>query len=77
MPKHTGPLVLLFVDLTAEYDHILRLFRVLEFRKGAKILVYILRKLYDGTTAYISGTKVRFDFLTAFLQGGLEIIILI
>ena len=61
--KHTGPLVLIFVDLTAAYDHIPRdfLFRVLEFRTGAKLLVYILRKLYDGTTAYFSGTKVVFD----------------
>ena len=72
--KHTGPLVLIFVDLTAAYDHIPRefLFRVLEFRTGAKILIYILRKLYDGTTAYISGTKVRFDLLIGCRQGGLE-----
>ena len=72
--KHTGPLVLIFVDLTAAYDHIPRdfLFRVLEFRTGAKLLVYILRKLYDGTTAYISGTKVRFDLLIGCRQGGLE-----
>ena len=72
--KHSEPLVLLFVDLTAAYDHIPRdfLFRVLEFRTGAKILVYILRKLYDGTTAYISGTKARFDLLTGCRQGGLE-----
>ena len=72
--KHAGPLVLTFVDLTAAYDHIPRdfLFRVLEFRTGAKILVYILRKLYDGTTAYISGTKVHFDILTGCRQGGLE-----
>ena len=54
-----------FVDLTAVYDHIPRefLFRVLEFRTGAKFLAYILRKLYDGTKAYIAGTKVRFDLL--------------
>ena len=72
--KHTGPLVLIFVDLTAAYDHIPRefLFRVVEFRTGAKILVYILRKLYDGTKAYISGTKVRFDLLVGCRQGGLE-----
>jgi len=72
--KHSGPLVLIFVDLTAAYDHIPRefLFRVLEFRTGAKILVYILRKLYDGTTAIISGTKVRFDLLIGCRQGGLE-----
>ena len=72
--KHSGPLVLIFVDLTAAYDHIPRefLFRVLEFRTGAKILVYILRKLYDGTTAYISGTKTFFDILVGCRQGGLE-----
>ena len=72
--KHSGPLVLVFVDLTAAYDHIPRefLFRVLEFRTGAKILVYILRKLYDGTKAYISGTKTHFDILVGCRQGGLE-----
>ena len=55
------------------YDHIPRefLFRVLEFRTGAKILIYILQKLYDGT-AIISGTKVRFDLLIGCRQGGLE-----
>ena len=53
--KHAGPLVLVFIDLTAANDHIPRLFlfRVLEFRTGAKILTCILRKLYDGTTAII------------------------
>ena len=72
--KHSGPLVLVFVDLTAAYDHIPRefLFRVLEFRTGAKILVYILRKLYDGTKAYIAGTKTKFDILIGCRQGGLE-----
>ena len=72
--KHAGPLVLVFVDLTAAYDHIPRdfLFRVLELRTGAKLLVYILRKLYDGTTAYVSGTKVKFDILSGCRQGGLE-----
>ena len=72
--KHAGPLVLVFVDLTAAYDHIPRefLFRILEFRTGAKILVYILRKLYDGTTAFISGTKTHFDILVGCRQGGLE-----
>ena len=74
LQKHTGPLVLIFVDLTAAYDHIPRefLFRVLEFRTGAKILTYILRKLYDGTKAYISGTKTTFDILVGCRQGGLE-----
>ena len=66
--------MLVFVDLTAAYDHIPRefLFRILEFRTGAKILVYILRKLYDGTTAFISGTKTHFDILVGCRQGGLE-----
>ena len=39
---------------------------------GAKILVYILQKLYDGTKAYIVETKVRFDLLVGCHQGGLE-----
>ena len=45
--KHAGPLVLVFIDLTAAYDHIPTefLFRVLEFRTCAKLLVYIIRKL--------------------------------
>ena len=66
--------MLIFVDLTAAYDHIPRefLFRVLEFRTGAKILIYILRKLYDGTTAYIAGTKTHFNLLVGCRQGGLE-----
>ena len=33
---------------------------------------YILRKLYDGTTAYIAGTKTYFDLLVGCRQGGLE-----
>ena len=63
--NHTGPHVLIFVDLSVVNDHIPRefLFRVLKFRTGAQILVYILRKLYDGIKANISGTKVRFDLL--------------
>ena len=72
--KHTGPLILVFIDLTAAYDHIPRefLFRVLEFRTGAKVLVYILRKLYEGTTAMVCGSKVKFDILIGCRQGGLE-----
>ena len=31
--------------------------------------MYILRKLYDGTKAYIAGTKVRFDLLVGCRQG--------
>ena len=72
--KHAGPFVLVFIDLTAAYDHIPRefLFRVLEFRTGAKVLIYILRKLYEGTTAVICGSKTKFDILVGCRQGGLE-----
>ena len=45
---------------------------MLEFRTGAKVLVYILRKLYDGTTAMVCGSKVKFDFLVGCRKGGLE-----
>ena len=63
-----------FVDLTAAYDHIPRkcIFSVLNFRTGANVLIYILRKLYDGTTGCITGTKERFDILCGCRQGGLE-----
>ena len=39
--KHAGPLVLVFIDLTAAYNHIPRdfLFRLLEFRTCAKVLI--------------------------------------
>ena len=63
--KHAGPLVLVFIDLTAAYDHIPRefLFRVLEFRPGAKILTYILRKLYDGTVLQPLSQAVKFSLI--------------
>ena len=44
----------------------------MEFRTGAKVLIYILRKLYDGTTVIISGSKVQFDILVGCRQDGLE-----
>ena len=60
-----GPFDLVFIDLTAAYDHISREFLF-------RVLIYILRKLYDGITAAICGSKVKFDILIGFCQGGLE-----
>ena len=67
-------LVAIFIDLTAAYDHIPRdfLFRVLSFRTGAHLLIKILQKIYEGTTAYIAGSKIKFDILVGCRQGGLE-----
>ena len=72
--KHDGMLVAIFIDLTAAYDHIPRdfLFRVLSFRTGAKLLIKLLKKIYEGTTAYIAGSKIKFDILVGCRQGGLE-----
>ena len=72
--KYDGLLVATFVDLTAAYDHIPRdfLFRVLSFRTGAKLLVNLLCKMYQGTTAAITGCKYKFDVLVGCRQGGLE-----
>ena len=72
--KHEGLLVTIFVDLTAAYDHIPRdfLFQVLTFRTGANFIILLLQKIYEHTTAYISGTKAKFDILIGCRQGGLE-----
>ena len=72
--KHSGMLIATFIDLTAAYDHIPRdfLFRVLEFRTGAQFLVHLLSELYHDTTAYISGTKTKFNVNIGCRQGGLE-----
>ena len=69
--KCGGPLIAVYIDLTAAYDHIPRdfLFRVLEIRIGARHLVAILRKMYSGTTAAIRGMKCKFDVLTGCRQG--------
>ena len=72
--KHGGPLIAVYIDLTAAYDHIPRdfLFRVLELRTGAYHLVAILRKMYNGTTAVIKGMSSIFQVLVGCRQGGQE-----
>ena len=72
--KHGEPLVAVYIDLTAAYDHIPRdfMFRVLSLRTGAKHLVNILRKMYEGTTASIKGSNAIFDVLIGCRQGGQE-----
>ena len=67
-------LVAVYIDLTAAYDHIPRdfLFKVLNLRTGATHLVAILKKMYEGTTASIKGTKAIFDVLVGCRQGGQE-----
>ena len=72
--KYGEQLVVVYIDLTAAYDHIPRdfLFRVLSLRTGAKHLVEILRKMYEGTTASIKGMDARFDVLIGCRQGGQE-----
>ena len=72
--KYGGPVIAVYIDLTAAYDHIPRnfLFRVMEIRTGAIHLVAILRKLYEGTTATIRGMKCKFDVLVGCRQGGQE-----
>ena len=61
--KRKEPLIAIYIDLTAAYDHIPRdlLFRVIELRTGASKLVNILRKLYENTTASIKGMQSKFD----------------
>ena len=70
--KYGSPLIAVYIDLTAAYDHIPRdfLFRVLLLRTGAKNLVQILRKMYEGTTASIRGMKVKFDVLVVAGRAG-------
>lgn len=54
--KYGEPLIAVYVDLTAAYDHIPRdfLFRVLRIRTGATHdLVALLQKLYEGTTVLV------------------------
>lgn len=72
--KHGGQLLAVYIDLTAAYDHIPRdfLFRVLTLRTGATHLVNILRKMYEGTTATIKGSRAVFDVLIGCRQGGQE-----
>ena len=72
--KSSGPLIAVYIDLTTAYDHVPRdfLFRVLTLRTGAKHLVNILRKMYEGTTASIKGMGTVFDVLIGCRQGGQE-----
>ena len=72
--KYAGNLVIVYIDLTAAYDHIPRnfLFQVITLRTGAHHLVAILQKMYEGTTASIAGMKVKFDVLVGCRQGGQE-----
>ena len=67
-------LIATIVDLTAAYDHIPRgfLFKVLSFRTGAKLLIRLLHKIYQGTTATIAGCKYEFEVLVGCRQGSLE-----
>ena len=72
--KYGDQLVVVYIDLTAAYDHIPRdfLFRVISLRTGATHIVEILRKMYEGTTACIRGMEARFEVLVGCRQGGQE-----
>ena len=72
--KYGKTFIAVYVDLTAAYDHIPRdfLFKVLEFRTGAKFLMHILKLMYVNTTASIKGMKATFDVLIGCRQGGQE-----
>ena len=72
--KYGEQLVVVYIDLTAAYDHIPRdfLFRVLSLRTGATHLVEILRKMFEGRTASIKGMESHFDVLVGCRQGGRE-----
>ena len=63
--KHGGQLIAIYIDLTAAYDHIPRdfLFQVLTLRTGAKHLINIMCKMYEGTTASIKGSSAIFNVL--------------
>ena len=72
--KYGGPLIVVYIDLTAAYDHIPRdfLFRVLTLRTGATHLIAILQAMYKSTTASILGMKAKFEVLVGCRQGGQE-----
>ena len=72
--KYAGTLIVVYIDLTAAYDHVPWdfLFRVLKMRTGAHHLIAILQKMYEGTTASMRGMKSRFDVLIGCRQGGQE-----
>ena len=72
--KYAEPLIAVYIDLTAAYDHIPRdmLFRVLRLRTGATHLINILEKMYESTTASIRGMETKFEVLVGCRQGGQE-----
>ena len=72
--KYGGHLIVVYIDLTAAYDHIPRdfLFKVLNLRTGASHLIAILHAMYKHTTASIIGMKTKFDVLVGCRQGGQE-----
>ena len=72
--KSKEPLIAIYVDLTAAYDHIPRdfLFRVLDFRLQAPHIIKILQLMYHGTTASIKGMRSVFEVLIGCRQGGQE-----
>ena len=72
--KTKDPLIAVYIDLTAAYDHIPRdfLFRVLELRTGATFLIHILKLMYERTTTSIKGMKTSFEIFVGCRQGGQE-----
>ena len=63
-----------FIDLKAAYDWIDRevLFKVLDYRLKAPLLVKLLKCIYTGTTAAIKMSSSVFRTLSGCRQGGLE-----
>ena len=72
--KSKDPLIAIYVDLSAAYDHIPRdfLFRVLKLRLQAPHIIDVLHLMYIGTTASIKGMRSTFDILIGCRQGGQE-----
>ena len=72
--KYNDTLIAVYIDLSAAYDHIPRnfMFKVLDLRTGARHLIAILYKMYQGTTASILGMKEKFEVLVGCRQGGQE-----
>ena len=73
--KYSDTSIVVYIDLTAAYDHIPRNFpfEVLDLRTGASHLIAILYKMYQGTTASIFGMKERFEELVGCRQRGQEL----
>ena len=72
--KYSDTSIVVYIDLTAAYDHIQWNFpfKVLDLRTGASHLIAILHKMHQGTTASIFGTKERFEVLVGCRQRGQE-----